>query len=170
MPKLRADAMSRRVMMTSAIMAGTFPRLAQARTRPLLTVVSPDASRQSYDEIALAALPWHDIATHTVWTEGIQYFRGPLLRDLLLQTGTTALDLAQRILTLTALNDFVLDIPASDAFAFDPIVARTVNGQPMQVRDKGPLWLVYPRDTTPVLQAPEYDERWIWQLSLIEIK
>lgn len=161
---------SRRALMTSALAAGSFPSLAFAKSPPILTVISPNQTRQRYDETALAALPWHDIVTHTVWTEGPQRFRGPLLRDILVQTGATAFDLAQRRLTLTALNDFVVDIPASDAFAFDAMLARTANGQPMAVRDKGPLWLVYPRDTTPVLQTPDFDERWVWQLTLIEIR
>lgn len=170
MPMKGADTMSRRAMIASAIAAGSVPGLAFSKSHPLLTVVSSDQARQTYDEDALEALPWHDVVTHTIWTEGIQHFRGPLLRDILLQTGATALDLAQRRLTLTALNDFVVDIPASDAFAFDAVLARTFNGQPMQVRDKGPLWLVYPRDMTPALQTPEFDERWVWQLTLIEIK
>ncbi len=32
-------------------------------------------------------------------------------------------------------------------------------------RDKGPLWLVYPRDNDAVLQDAKYDHRWAWQLS-----
>lgn len=169
MPTLRPDTMSRRGLLTTAVAAAALPRPARARARPLLTVVSPNGSRQRYDEEDLAALTWHDIVTHTVWTDGLQTFRGPYLRDILVQTGVSADDLALRRLTLTALNDFRVDVPARDAFAFDPILARNANGQPMLVRDKGPLWLIYPRDTTPALQTPEFDERWVWQLTLIEI-
>jgi hypothetical protein len=40
----------------------------------------------------------------------------------------------------------------------------------MSVRERGPLWVVYPREHFPELQAPEYNDRWAWQLRSLEIK
>ena len=135
----------------------------------LLRLIGSNGEAVSFDEDAIRALPWCEIHTTTAWTDGIQVFDGPRLRDVLLTTGESAERLSDRQLKLTALNDFVVEMPARDAWAYDPILARVQNGRDMAVRDKGPLWLVYPRDAHRELQSLEYDERWIWQLSEIHI-
>lgn len=163
-------ALTRRDLLLAATACAALPATARARSRPLLTLVLPDAMQIELDEAMLAELHWHEIVTHTAWTDGPQHFRGPLLADVLSPMAGAAFDLAQRQLTMTALNDFVVELPASDAWIFHPILAREANGTPMRVRDKGPLWLVYPRDLNPALQNPVMDERWIWQLTRIEIR
>jgi hypothetical protein len=45
-----------------------------------------------------------------------------------------------------AINDYAIDIPLSDAVQGGPIVAYRLDGDTMSVRDKGPLWIVYPYD------------------------
>lgn len=85
-------------------------------------------------------------------------------------TGISRKALYSRQLTMRALNDFAITMPASDAWDYDPIVARVMNGQPMRIRDKGPLWVVYPRDNVAELQDMRFDERWVWQLHEIEIQ
>ena len=143
---------------------------AQLVRRPLLTVSGPNALEATYwTEEEFAELPFQDIHTTTQWTEGVQHFRGPLLRDVLLAHVPDAKDIRARGLRLTAINDFRIDFPAVDAWDFDCILARERNGVPMRIRDKGPLWLVYPRDSDQRLQDPLRDGRWVWQLSQIEI-
>ncbi|RYH00603.1 oxidoreductase, partial [Salipiger sp. IMCC34102] len=39
----------------------------------------------------------------------------------------------------------------------------------MQVRDKGPLWIVYPYDDTPEYRSEVIYSRSIWQLDRIEV-
>ncbi|MCB5408713.1 hypothetical protein H0485_01655 [Pseudogemmobacter sp. CC-YST710] len=116
----------------------------------------------------LAALPWHNLRTHTFWTDGVQEFRGPSLRDVM-ALGTEAETLRGKTFRMKALNEFSVEVPADDMFDSNPLLAREMNGRPMQVRDKGPLWLVYPRDDRPDLQNPVYDDRWIWQLNDIKV-
>jgi hypothetical protein len=40
----------------------------------------------------------------------------------------------------------------------------------MTMRDKGPLWIVYPRDDYSVLHDARYDSRWVWQLNKLHIE
>ena len=40
----------------------------------------------------------------------------------------------------------------------------------LTARDKGPIWIVYPRDDIPELRNPRMDANWIWQLAKIEVK
>ena len=73
-------------------------------------------------------------------------------------------------LTITALNDYSVQVPASDAEKYPVILARTMNGKPLSVRDKGPLFLIYPFDQYPELRNKLYYSRAIWQISIIRVE
>ena len=60
-------------------------------------------------------------------------------------------------------------VPLED-LQFEPIIAMRVDNRLLTVRDKGPLWIVYPRDAHKVLQDTRYDARWVWQLSKLNIE
>ena len=105
------------------------------------------------------------VRTATPWTEGVQDFTGVRLRDLLAAVGAQGSTLA-----LTALNDYTVEIPIADARAYDVIVAYRRNGEAMAVRDKGPLWIIYPLDQHAELRDPEHQARMIWQLRRIDVR
>ena len=70
----------------------------------------------------------------------------------------------------TALNDYRISIPVSDAQRFDLMLATRIGGETIPVRTKGPLFIVYPFDTDRQLQSNTYYERSIWQLKSIEVQ
>lgn len=113
----------------------------------------------------LASLPQHKIVTHTSVTDGPQVFVGPLMRDVLADAGLEA-----ETIMATALNDYEIAIPTSDFTRFDVIAALSMNGEALTPRDKGPVWIVYPRDDHHELQDIRYDYRWVWQLIRIQPK
>jgi hypothetical protein len=45
-----------------------------------------------------------------------------------------------------------------------------MDGERLLPRDKGPIWIVYPRDDFPELTDIRYDYRWVWQLTRLEIR
>jgi hypothetical protein len=49
------------------------------------------------------------------------------------------------------------------------VVAHLLNGKPMSVREKGPLFVIYPFDDDPQLRTTIYYSRCIWQLKSIEL-
>jgi hypothetical protein len=116
------------------------------------------------DAALLAGLPQHSFTTSTIWTEGTATYAGVLLRDLLEVAGAGG-----DTLTLTALNDYQITMPAADAAADGPLVAYLVDGQPMSVRDKGPVWLIYPYDAVAAYRTEQTYARSIWQLDRIEV-
>lgn len=116
-------------------------------------------ARADFDIEMLAALPQHQIVTHTPWHQGPQTFGGPLLRDLLAEVGASG-----RRLIAVALNDYRCEIPIEDTVQFDVVLARLHNGEAMRVRDKGPLFIVYPFDSDPQLRSERYYARSAWQL------
>ncbi|SLN27353.1 oxidoreductase [Pseudooctadecabacter jejudonensis] len=117
-----------------------------------------------FDRATLTDLGLTTIETTTIWTDGTQVFEGiPLatLVDLLgIEDGT---------LNATALNDYTVEIPVSDAVEGGPIIALLLNGEEMSVRDKGPLWVVYPYDASDAYQTEVIYSRSIWQLDRIEV-
>ncbi len=44
------------------------------------------------------------------------------------------------------------------------------DGERLSLRDKGPLWLMYPIDDHAELQDPLYNVRLIWQLTSMELR
>jgi hypothetical protein len=63
-----------------------------------------------------------------------------------------------------------VDIPVADAANPQVIVAYRMNGETMRVRDKGPLWLIYPLSSDPSLQAEATHSKMIWQIKALEIR
>ena len=102
--------------------------------------------------------------TTTIWTEGVQTFTGVELHDLLDELGAQGL-----VLRASAVNDYSMEIPVSDAVRGGPIVAFLRNGERMSLRDKGPLWIVYPYDTNSGYQSELTYSRSVWQLNRIEV-
>ena len=111
----------------------------------------------------LEKLPVTRIVTTTPFLPGKVVFEGVLLRDLLKAAGVTAAKLK-----MTALNDYTVDVPESDAERYDVIVAYKADGKYMRIRDKGPFWLIYPLDQHSELQNEQTATKMIWQMKAIE--
>ncbi|RRH73228.1 hypothetical protein [Falsigemmobacter faecalis] len=160
------SAFSRRRLLILAAAGLAVPSATQARS-PLLLRVQSSQGETRFREEDFAALPQSQLRTHTAWTEGARLFEGVALKDLLAAAGFDEAALAGRRLRLRALNEYEVEIAAEDCAIFNPLLARSMDGSPMLRSDKGPLWLVYPRDDNPVLQDLRYDHRWAWQLAVI---
>jgi hypothetical protein len=113
----------------------------------------------------IQALPAHRLETSTVVTDGVQSFDGVLMRDLLAAAGAQGGSVTAR-----ALNDYAIEIPMSDFHDYDVVLALRMGGEDLTARDKGPLWIVYPRDDHAALQDIRYDYRWVWQLIHVEVQ
>jgi len=112
----------------------------------------------------LSQLPQRTVSTKSPWYPAGASFVGPLLRDVLGAVGAQG-----KTITAYALNDYYTEIPFDDAFKYDVILARLMNGKPMAVRDKGPLFVVYPFDAVPELQTQVYYNRSAWQVNRLKI-
>lgn len=124
-----------------------------------------DGSHAVFDHVMLTAIGSQTIATTTIWTEGEQTFTGVPLGALVKAVAGVG-----STISATAINDYAVDIPAEDWEDGGPIVAYLNNGEPMSVRDKGPLWIVYPYDSSEDFQTEVIYSRSIWQLDRITVK
>ena len=118
-----------------------------------------------FDMDMLKALPLAQLETTTAVTDGVRWFDGFLMRDLLELVGASG-----SIVTASALNDYAIDLDADEFYRFDVLVAYEMDGKPLLPSDKGPLWIVYPRDQHNELQDIRYDYRWVWQLTRLDIR
>ncbi|WP_273793041.1 molybdopterin-dependent oxidoreductase [Brucella anthropi] len=141
-----------------------------AALKNTLTIIAPNGTTHVLSTDEFANLPQNKLQTKTAWTEGPQSFEGVLLRDVLAAVGVDGRDATSRSITVLALNDYSIRIPLEDAYKYNVLVARRMNGRELSLRDKGPYWLVYPRDQHQELNDSRYDHRWAWQLKQIEVK
>jgi hypothetical protein len=49
------------------------------------------------------------------------------------------------------------------------LLARLLDDRPMAVRDKGPLFIIYPFDSEPALRNAVFYSRSAWQLKSLEV-
>lgn len=123
---------------------------------------APDAAL--FDLDMLRALDPSEIETSTIWTEGTQRFTGVPLATLLDVVGADG-----SILKATAINDYTVEIPLSDAVPGGALIAFEIDGAAMSRRDKGPLWIVYPYDDSADFRTEVVYSKSIWQLDRIEV-
>lgn len=163
------------VAVTATIAALSFahPSLAQdipAPTGNVILTISGDIDVTNVDETlqfdreTFAALADSTFETTTTWTEGPHTFHG-----LSLHTLTELLALTDGSLLATAVNDYTVEIPVSDAQPGGPIIAYQMDGEDMSVREKGPLWIVYPYDSSPDYRTAVIHSRSIWQLDRLTV-
>ena len=142
-----------------------------APTGPVLLTISGNIANPNQDgkllldEKTFEALPFTTVKTETPWTDGMTTFEGVPLKALLDLAGAKG-----GTIHAVALNDYAVDVPAADGDIPNVIVAYRMNGERMRVRDKGPLWLIYPLSDDPALQTEETRSKMIWQIKELEIR
>jgi hypothetical protein len=163
-------ALGLEILLLTTSFAASAAELPKPKGEVILTMagaiaVMNNEGRAEFDMGLLKTLPVTTFKTTTTWTEGVNTFTGVSLKALLAVVGAQG-----TIAKAIALNDYAVEIPVSDAVVDGPIVAYAMNEQPMPVRDKGPLWIVYPYDTNADYRTEAIYSKSIWQLSQIELK
>ena len=149
--------------------ATSFAEMAAPTGEVILTVdgsistTNADGAAQ-FDLDMLKAMPVSGFDTTTTWTDGMHRFEGVPLKALLDAVGAEGAKI-----TATALNDYAVEIPIEAIEENVPILAYHIDGETFSRRDKGPLWIVFPYDSSPEYQT-ELVYGWsIWQLSKLTI-
>ena len=145
--------------------------MAQAADPVILTVsgqigkVTNQINRiYEFRESDLQALPQHAITTRTSWTPE-SVFSGPLMRDILRRV-----DARGTQVKLVALNDYAYTVSRDELEKYNVILARYLNHKPMEIKERGPLWLMYPLPDMPAEEkGPLLDAKLIWQVYRITV-
>ena len=118
----------------------------------------------TFSDADLSALPLNEFQTGTIWTDSVQTFAGPTLQALL-----DAVEAGPGDLELVAANNYKVLLPRDEIEETVPIIANRINGDAFGIRDKGPLWVVFPFDSDPRYQNEEVYAFSIWQLTEIRV-
>ncbi|MBT5414865.1 MAG: molybdopterin-dependent oxidoreductase [Rhodospirillaceae bacterium] len=124
-----------------------------------------DGEHAYFDRAMLESIGLWNVNTSTPWSNAPNRFEGVLARDLLRAVGAKG----DRV-TAKALNDYVIDIPIADFLKYPVILAIKKDDNYLKIRDKGPIQIVYPRDSYAELNSPRYSQKWVWHLSELIVK
>jgi hypothetical protein len=150
----------------STVLADALPE----PTGQVLLTITGDIERKNseigaqFDYDMLERLEFVEKNVITPWTEPESIFSGVLLRSLMEQVGASG-----NWVRAIAANDYSANIPLSDLTQFDTLLALSHNGKRMRLRDKGPLWLIYPNDSRPDKPESEINTRMVWQLVSLRV-
>ena len=137
---------------------------------PLLTItgkmgVNGQQGKAEFSLATLDNLPQQTNETWTPWHNGVQKFSGPTFYDVL-----KAVNARGTNVMVTAINDYASTIPFSELRKYPILLATRINGKPIPIRDKGPLFVVYPFDKYPETKNEISYFRSVWSVKLIEIR
>jgi hypothetical protein len=116
----------------------------------------------SRDEIA--KLPQRELTEQPTSFPAAINFKGPLLSDVLKLAGATGGDL-----TLTAADDYKVDITADEMKKYDPILAIEKDGVQMAPDDFGPFFVMWPFKEKPEIDNELFQGKAIWTVVKIEV-
>lgn len=117
-----------------------------------------------FDRAMIDAMAQRTTETSTPWFDSPRAFSGPLGEALLEAVGAQG-----QTLRIIALNDYSADVPSQDFRDHPVILATHIDGKMLSVRDKGPMFMIYPFDEFPDLLNEVYFGRSVWQISRIEV-
>ncbi|STQ89498.1 molybdopterin-dependent oxidoreductase [Iodobacter fluviatilis] len=153
--------MFRAIFLSLCLMLFAYPAIAK-NDKIILTVRGKSSSDIQFDAARLEQMPQVRMTVQTPWYPNPQTFEGPLLRDVLKLAGIEGGNVK-----IKALNDYAISFPVSDALQYDVILARKHNGKVMSLREKGPLFLMYPFHKHKELIKTQYFRLCSWQLNSI---
>ncbi len=143
--------------------------LAAPKGDPILEIggkigVTNAPGKAVFDRETLEFVGLETIKTTTPWHSGQVTFEGVPLDKLMRLVGATG-----KTVRVVALNDYAATVPIDDFAKFNVILAMKRDGQYMPVRDKGPLFVIYPYDSSPELKSQVYYARSVWQVKSLEV-
>jgi hypothetical protein len=140
-------------------------------TGPVILTISGDITKTNngdkaeFDLEMLHALGTRAMSVTTSWTDGTQEFSGALMRDLMSAVGAKG-----KTVEAVALNDYTYAIDIEDFSLYPVILATKLNGKILKIRDKGPLWIVYPLDRFSTAEKDSIERRMVWQLRRLTVQ
>jgi len=144
--------------------------LAAPTGKPILVISGSIANTNvgdtaQFDRDMLEAIGLQSVETTNPWYDGRVKFDGVSMDKLMTLVGAKGTKV-----TAVALNDYVSTLPMEDFKTFNVILALKRDGNYMPVRDKGPLFIIYPYESDPKLQSQTYYTRSAWQVAKLIVE
>lgn len=163
----RVAALSLGIVWAGACLAVPLGRPSE---KPILTITghitnTNEEGSAVFDRVMLEKIGMVKVQTKTPWYDSAVTFEGVPLDKLMAEVGATG-----HTVHALALNDYTTDIPIEDFSKYHVILALKRNGDYMPVKDKGPLFVIYPYDSDPELKSQTYYSRSAWQVAKMTIE
>jgi hypothetical protein len=97
------------------------------------------------------------------WPKGF-VFEGPLLGDVLAKAGATG-----SVVRVQALDGYEAQISMEDVRKYPIVLAIKRDGRFLGIGDRGPAWVVFPREDFPELKAQD-DSKWVWAVYYMHVE
>ena len=167
--KIFATALVALLALAGSLVPTTAATLAMPKDKPILEIAGSIGTTNKegaavFDREMLESLGMVTITTTTPWHKGTVTFEGVPMAKVMELVGAKG-----KTVKALALNDYATQIPMEDFAKFGVILALKRDGEYMPVRDKGPLFIVYPYDSRPELKSQTYYGRSAWQLKRLEV-
>lgn len=162
------------VTLAAILVTGTGPVTADGlmppKGRTILTISGKisetnDGRKADFDREMLQAFRMHKMSVTTSWTDGLQEFSGVLMSDLMKAVGAQG-----KSVEAVSLNGNTYSIPVEDFSRYQVILAMKLGGKFLRIRDKGPLWIIYPLDKFTDTEKIAIEPRMVWQLRRLIVK
>lgn len=112
----------------------------------------------------LGSLPQREITalgSAETWSRPV-ILKGPLLMDVLALAGANT-----KHVTIFALDGYGAAFDANLLSSREWVLAHTMNGRPLAIGGRGPLWLAYETGEKPA--SAEEEAKWVWSVFYIEV-
>lgn len=151
----------------AAGLAGS-PLAAQSQDATAETVLTVSGNIARHDgngvmrltDAMLAELPQISFRTGTIWTSAPRTYTGPSMLSVLELAGAKG----SRVTALAA-NAYRSSFAISALEDHVPIIARLIDGAPFGLRERGPLWIMYPFDEDQRFRTERHFAQCVWQLT-----
>lgn len=126
-----------------------------------------DSAKQTYkmSEAEFLSLPQTTIKTGTNWTP-VSRFTGVRITDLLDAVGAKGDTVEFR-----TLDDYTVQLPIAEFRKYGVILARQMDGKPLEPNKWGPYFVIYPKDDFPKeLNVPSTEAKFVWQVTRLIVR
>lgn len=147
------------------------PFASSAAEKPLLQVGGRIGKRNAgsvyaFTDDEFMGLPQSTIVTGTAWTPKSRW-TGPRLDAVMAHVEA---ETATR-LRIGAIDEYYVGIPWEDMTRWGIVLAHSRDGQRLERRQWGPLFLIYPRDDhRQELSTPMTEAKFVWQVTRIDVE
>lgn len=131
----------------------------------ILKIIHKDGRIETYTREDLEKIEQISFRSSSPWMEGVHDFTGIPLLSLVQLIDPFAVRLE-----MTARDDYQVTFSTEDLTETWPILALTIDGNPISPRTKGPYWVVYPFDDNPDLQREDIYALSIWQVQFLKFE
>jgi hypothetical protein len=121
--------------------------------------------RADFDRGMLVALGEQSFTTSHSWADKPTTFTGVPVARLLDAVGAQGTKIRA-----VAVNNYSVELDVAEMRRYPVLLAMKADGVDLQLRDRGPLWIVYPRDNHRELRDERHNFKWIWQLRSLELR